>query len=83
MSMRSAKRRFNTKIHLAVDAHGMPVHFFVTDATVADCSVAEALIAKFKAEYLLAPQHKDLLQLQALHPCVQTKNKFLQWESSN
>ena len=52
--MRSHSRGLNTKIHLAVDVHGMPVRFFVTDVTVADCSVAEALIAKFKAEYLLA-----------------------------
>ena len=33
-------RGLNTKIHLAVDAHGMPVRFFITDATVADCLVA-------------------------------------------
>ena len=46
-------------IHLAVDAHGMPVRFFVTDATVADCSVAETLIADFDAEYLLADQGCD------------------------
>ena len=45
--MRSHSRGLNTKIHLAVDVHGMPVRFFVTDVTVADCSVAEALIAKF------------------------------------
>ena len=32
----------------------MPVRFFVTDATVADCSVAEGLISNFSAEYLLA-----------------------------
>ncbi len=32
----------------------MPVRFFVTDATVADCSVAETLVAEFQAEYLLA-----------------------------
>ena len=28
--------------------------FFVTDATVTDCSISEVLIAKFNAEYLLA-----------------------------
>lgn len=32
----------------------MPVRFFVTDATVADCSIAEALTTEFQAEYLLA-----------------------------
>ena len=46
-------------MHLAVDAHGMPVRFFVTDATVADCSAEETLIAKFKAEYLLADRGYD------------------------
>ena len=49
----------NTKIHLAVDAHGMPVRFFITDATVAGCSIAEALITKFQAEYLLADRGYD------------------------
>ena len=41
----------NKKIHLAAKAHGMLVRLFVTDATVADCSVAEALISNFSAEY--------------------------------
>ena len=50
----------NTKIHLAVDAHGLPVRFFVTDATVTDCSVAEALISNFSAEYLLADRGYDI-----------------------
>ena len=47
------------KIHLAVDAHGMPIRFFVTDATAADCSVAEELISNFSAEYLLADRGYD------------------------
>jgi len=37
-----------------VDAHGMPVRFFVTSGTVADCTVAAQLIEGFPAEYLLA-----------------------------
>ena len=37
----------------------MPVRFFVTDATVADCSIAEKLIAEFQAEYLLADRGYD------------------------
>ena len=37
----------------------MPVRFFITDATVADCSIAEALITKFQAEYLLADRGYD------------------------
>ena len=37
----------------------MPVRFFVTDATIADCSVTETLIADFQAEYLLADRAYD------------------------
>ena len=53
------KGGLNTKIHLAVDAHGMPVRFFVTETTVADCSMAEKLIAEFQAEYLLVDRGYD------------------------
>lgn len=49
----------NTKIHLAVDTHGMPVRFFVTNATVADCTVAEKLITSFQAKYLPADRGYD------------------------
>ena len=35
------------------------MRFFVTDATIADCSVAETLIADFDAEYLLADRGYD------------------------
>ena len=34
----------NSKIHLAVDAHGMPVRVIVTEGTRADCKEACALI---------------------------------------
>ena len=37
----------------------MTSRFFVTDATVADCSVAEGLISNFSAEYLLADRGYD------------------------
>ena len=37
----------------------MPVRFFVTDATIADCSIAESLIADFYSEYLLADRGYD------------------------
>ena len=37
----------------------MPVRFFVTDATVADCAVAEKLISNLPAEYLLADRAYD------------------------
>ncbi|WP_370687952.1 IS5 family transposase [uncultured Oscillibacter sp.] len=53
------KRGLNTKIHLAVDAHGMPVRFFITSGTTADCTVAAQLIEGFQAEYLLADRGYD------------------------
>ena len=37
----------------------MPVRFFITDAAVPDCSIAEALITGFQAEYLLADRGYD------------------------
>ncbi len=37
----------------------MPVRFFITGATIAYYTVAEALITKFQAEYLLADRGYD------------------------
>ena len=34
----------DSKIHLAVDAHGIPVRFFITSGTTADCTIAARLI---------------------------------------
>ena len=53
------KRGLNTKIHLAVDAHGMPVRFFISSGTTADCTVAAQLIDGFRAEYLPADRGYD------------------------
>ena len=53
------KRGLNTKIHLAVDAFGMPVSFTVTSGTVSDSSQANKLIADFDAQYLLADRGYD------------------------
>ena len=47
-------------MHLAVDAHGMPVRMEVTAGTVADCAQAEALIDGIDAEYLLADRGMTL-----------------------
>ena len=38
----SHKRGLNTKLHLAVDAHGMPVRITATEGTRADCTEAAA-----------------------------------------
>ena len=53
------KRGLNTKIHLAVDAHGMPVRVLITEGTRADCSQTEYLIEGIDAEYLLADKGCD------------------------
>ena len=60
----AALRGPNTKLHLAVDAHGMPVNLRVTAGTVADCTQATALLDGIPldavlAEYLLADQGYD------------------------
>ena len=53
------KRGLNTKIHLAVDAHGMPVRILVTAGTTNDCKQACALIEGLSAEWLLADKGYD------------------------
>ena len=53
------KGGLNTKLHLAVDALGMPVRMVVTAETVADCTRVEALIEGIEAEYLLADRGYD------------------------
>ena len=55
----SHKRGLNTKLHLAVDAHGMPVRLIITQGTTADCTQAKHLIAGIDAEYLLADRGYD------------------------
>ena len=57
------KRGLNTKLHLAVDANGMPVRFTLTEGTAADCKQAIALIEGFIAEYLLADKAYDFNEL--------------------
>ncbi len=53
------KRGLNTKVHLAVDAFGMPVRVLITSGTTADCSQAATLIEGIDAEYLLADRGYD------------------------
>ena len=48
------KTGLNSKIHLAVDAHGMPVRVIVTAGATADCTQAVALIDGIAAQFLLA-----------------------------
>ncbi|USF28464.1 hypothetical protein N510_003425 [Firmicutes bacterium ASF500] len=49
----------NTKIHLAVDANGMPVRILVTEGTRADCKEAVHLIEGISTETLLADRGYD------------------------
>ncbi|MCK9506195.1 MAG: IS5 family transposase [Porticoccaceae bacterium] len=53
------KRGLNTKIHLAVDAHGMPLRVLATAGTRADCTEAVTLIEGMKAEHLMADKGYD------------------------
>ena len=53
------KRGLNTKIHLAVDANGMPLRFIITKGTTHDCKVATELISGLNAEFLLADRGYD------------------------
>ena len=55
----AAQKGLNTKIHLVVDAHGMPVRILITEGTTADCKQAEALIDNIKAKVLLADRGYD------------------------
>ena len=49
----------NTKIHLAVDAHGMPVRVLVTAGSVADCTQVDTLIDGIDAQCLIADKAYD------------------------
>ncbi len=53
------KRGLNTKIHLAVDAHGLPLRVVITQGTAADCTQAGRLIAGLTAEHLIADKGYD------------------------
>ena len=46
-------------MHIAVDAHGMPLRPVVTEGTRADCKEASKLIQDIVAEYLLADKAYD------------------------
>ena len=53
------KRGLNTKLHLAVDALGIPVRVVVTQGTRADCTQAPELIGGITADHLLADRGYD------------------------
>ena len=53
------KRGLNTKIHLAVDAHGMPLRAIITEGSKHDSTQAGSLIEGIPAEILLADKAYD------------------------
>ena len=55
----SLKRGLNTKLHVAVDAHGMPLKIIITKGTRADCTQAAELIENIKPEHLIADRGYD------------------------
>ena len=59
------KRGLNTKLHLAVDANGMPVRVLITEGTRADCKEAVHLIEGISAETLLADRGYDTNEILA------------------
>ncbi len=57
--MARTKGGLNTKLHLAVDAHGLPVKMIITGGTTADCTQAQALIEGLSADCLMADKAYD------------------------
>jgi len=56
-----------TKIHMAVDAYGLPIDFEITGGEVHDCKVAPEFIAKLPAsEYTIADRGYDKEELRQL-----------------
>lgn len=74
-------------MHLAVDAHGMPLRALITQGTTADCTQAIALIDGLSGEHLLADRGYDSTaiieqaELQGLSPVIPPKkNRKVQRE---
>lgn len=53
------KGGINTKIHAAVDAHGMPVRFLITAGNQADCTQGTALLEGLPLQFVLADKAYD------------------------
>ena len=53
------KRELNCEVHLAVDAHDMPIRAIVTDGTTPDCTQLAKLIKDLKGDYLIADKGYD------------------------
>ena len=56
-----------TKIHMAVDAYGLPIYFEITDGEVHDCKVAPEFISKLPtADYTVADRGYDSEELRQM-----------------
>jgi transposase len=56
-----------TKIHMAVDAHGLPIDFEITGGEVHDCKVALKFFAQLPdADYMIADKGYDSEELRDL-----------------
>lgn len=53
------KRGLNTKVHVAVDARGLPLKIITSNGILHDSQKAEELFKDFKAEYLIADKGYD------------------------
>ena len=54
-----AKRGLNTKLHLAVDAHGLPIRILIIPGTTHDVKQSEQLIEGIAAKHLIADKAYD------------------------
>ena len=83
--MSRTKGGLNTKIHLAVDAHGMPVRILITEGTRADCKEAVHLIEGISAETLLADRGYDTNDILSyavsagMEPVIPPKKNGKEW----
>ena len=59
------KRGLNTKVHVAVDATGLPLRVSVTTGTRADCAEALPLIEGLQADALMADKAYDTNEILA------------------
>ena len=53
------KEGINTKIHVAVDSHGMPIRFLITAGNQADCTQGIPLLENLVLQYVLADKGYD------------------------
>lgn len=57
----------STKIHMAVDSYGLPIHFALTAGNVHECSVAEKFIEQLPhSEYIIADRGYDSESLRTM-----------------